>query len=68
MKQDILIEKTFTYDNIPRDLTPKGCTYDRKCGLWRINSTGEVRMLKEDAPRPEAKKCDVETGEDQKGE
>ena len=68
MKQHILLEKAYVYDDIPRKLLPEGCSYDRKDGLWRIDATGEVMMVSDSAQRPETKKCDVETGEDQKGE
>ena len=33
-----------------------------------MDSTGEVMMVSHFAQRPETKKCDIETGEDQKGE
>lgn len=68
MKEHILLEKAYIYENVPKRLTPEGCSYDRKCGLWRVDSTGEVMMLSDFAQRPETKKCDIETGEDQKGE
>ena len=56
------------YEDIPKELTPEGCSYDREAGLWRVDDTGEVMMIGNYAQRPETKKCDVETGEDQKGE
>lgn len=68
MKQHILLEKAFTYENIPQKLTPDDCSYDRKGGLWRVDSTGEAMMTSDFAQKPQTKKCDVETGEDQKGE
>lgn len=68
MKQHILLEKTFVYNNPTHKLAPEGCSYDRKSGLWRVDGTGEVMMISDFAQRPETKKCDVETGEDQKGE
>lgn len=55
-------------EDIQKDLKPQGCSYDRVSGLWRVDSTGEVMMVGNYAQRPETKKCDVETGEDQKGE
>lgn len=68
MKRHILLEKAYTYDNVSHELKPEGCSYDRICGLWRMDSTGEVMMMSNFAQKPETKKCDVETGEDQKGE
>ena len=68
MKQHILLDKAYTYENTPRNLTPEGCSYDRVCGLWRVDNTGDIMMISDFAQRPETKKCDIETGEDQKGE
>lgn len=68
MKEHILIDKTYTYEEIPKILAPKDCFYDRKSGLWRMDSNGEIMMVSNYAKKPESKKCDVETGEDQKGE
>lgn len=68
MKEHILLDKAYVYENINRDLKPKDCTYDRVCGLWRLNSTGEVMMISSSVQRAETKKSDIETGEDQKGE
>lgn len=68
MKKHILLDKAYVYEDIPSNLMPEGCYYDRACGLWRVDNTGEVMMIGNCAQRPETKKCDVETGEDQKGE
>lgn len=68
MKQHIILERAYVYDNPRHESVPEGCTYDRKCGLWRVNETNEVMMTSDIAEKPETKKCDVETGEDQKGE
>lgn len=64
----ILLEKAYVYKNVNRQLIPEECYYDRKCGLWRVNQTGEVMMIGAYARKPASKKCDIETGEDQKGE
>ena len=68
MKEHILLEKAYIYEYIPKKLTPEGCSYDRVCGLWRVDKTGEVMMIGNYAQKPASKKCDIETGEDQKGE
>ena len=68
MKEHILLEKAYIYDDVQREVIPEGCSYDRNCGLWRIDNTGEVMMIGNYAQKPQSKKCDVETGEDQKGE
>ncbi len=68
MKEHILLEKSFVYDSPERSLTPDNCHYDRESGFWRMDKTEEVMMISDYAEKPETKKCDVETGEDQKGE
>ncbi len=68
MKEHILLEKAYIYENIPQKLTPEGCYYDRTCGVWRIEQTDEIMMIGNYAKKPASKKCDIETGEDQKGE
>lgn len=68
MKNHIIIEKAQKY-NIPVQYpTPNGCTYKVKEGFWVENSSN-IAMMKTDKPqKPTSKKCDIETGEDQKGE
>lgn len=39
-----------------------------KNGYWKNPITGEILMLSKDSYRPQTKKEDRETGEDQKGE
>lgn len=68
MKEHILLEKAYVYEDVPKQLTPEGCFYDRTSGLWREDGTGDILMLSNNARKPKTKKCDVETGEDQKGE
>ena len=68
MKKHILLDKAFIYDNLPKKIEPKDCSYDRRCGLWRENNTGNIMMMGKHALKMQTKKCDVETGEDQKGE
>lgn len=68
MKKHILLDKAHVYENIDRDMNPKDCSYDRIAGLWRVNSTGEIMMISSSVQKAETKKCDIETGEDQKGE
>jgi len=52
------------YREIPE--LPDGSAYDETSGLWRL-SNGEV-LVGDAAFGPGTKKCDQETGEDQKGE
>jgi hypothetical protein len=52
------------YREIPE--LPEGSTYDDQAGVWQF---ADGRTLVKDAafPPKETKKCDQETGEDQKG-
>lgn len=68
MKEHILLEKTFRYPESKVDPMPQNCTYNTKKGYWIKNDTAEALMLSDDPRRPQSKKCDIETGEDQKGE
>jgi hypothetical protein len=68
MKEHILLEKTFRYPAPEIDPVPQSCTYNTKKGYWIKNDTAEAMMLSKDPHRPQSKKADRETGEDQKGE
>ena len=70
MDRHILLQNAFIYENTKKDedLKPKNCIYDHKNGFWRVKDSHEVMMISDFAERPETKKCDIETGEDQKGE
>lgn len=68
MENHIIIEKAKKYNIVDRDLTPIGCTYNAQKGFW-VDNSSNIAMMKSDSPRkPTSKKCDIETGEDQKGE
>ena len=68
MRRHILLEKACCYPEPRAALVPDNCTFIQKNGYWRNNSTGEIMMLSNDPCRPQTKKEDIETGEDQKGE
>lgn len=68
MERHIILEKAHSYD-FQRELTqPLGCIYDRKGGFWKIIENEEPMMLGDNPENRQTKKCDIETGEDQKGE
>jgi len=68
MKQHILLERAKSYTE-PRDISfPDGYKFAEKQGYWINDVSGEAMMLSKDAQRQQSKKCDRETGEDQKGE
>ena len=68
MKQHILLEKAHCYLAPAEIPMPINCTFAEKSGYWINNATGEIMMLSNDPHRPQTKKMDRETGEDQKGE
>lgn len=68
MKEHILIENAFVYNVTASNVEPKGCSYLQKEGYWVNNSDGEIMMLSSSRMPSQTKKCDRETGEDQKGE
>lgn len=68
MREHILLEKAYRYQDPIKAMTPSDCMYQEKKGYWTKISTGEALMLSSDSRKPMSKKCDIETGEDQKGE
>ena len=52
----------------PHAPAPPGARYDFGRGAWADLRTGRLLVRSDqDRPRPQTKKMDVETGEDQKG-
>jgi len=68
MTEHILLENANRYVAPALTPLPDNHLYDKKRGYWIHNSTGEAMMLSDDPQKPQSKKCDIETGEDQKGE
>lgn len=68
MKQHILLEKAYCYSEPSAITAPENCTFVEKSGYWKNNFTNEIMMLSADPQRPQTKKHDLETGEDQKGQ
>ena len=68
MNKHILIEKAYVYDEIKDVDRPKNCYYDRENGFWRCENDDAIMMMSDTPQKPSTKKCDIETGEDQKGE
>lgn len=68
MKEHILLEKAHRYTEPSFVPAPNDCVFQEKRGYWTRNNTNEVLMLSNDPRLPQSKKCDRETGEDQKGE
>jgi hypothetical protein len=59
----ISLAKRRPYAAVPT--LPPGAYYDRSAARWR---TGDRFLVETGAPPLQTKKCDQETGEDQKGE
>ncbi len=68
MNRHILLEKAHMYDVKPISNQHPNYTFNEEKGYWLGESTSDVMMLNEHANAPCTKKCDRETGEDQKGE
>ncbi len=68
MKKHILLDKAYSYSEPTMVPIPEGYSFNERKGYWTNNITGEVMMLSDDRRLPTSKKCDRETGEDQKGE
>jgi hypothetical protein len=54
------------YRDVPE--LPEGAIYEPALGFWTLKGEPLVRSVQAGSPRPATKKCDQETGEDQKGE
>ncbi len=67
MKKHILLQNATRrkYDEAPE--LPKGATYDERQGFWKIGNKPIV-LIDDFRNSRTSKKCDQETGEDQKGE
>jgi hypothetical protein len=66
-RQHILLVHARTYDRFEGDLSPSGCEYDLSKGAWVLKHSGVLLVESPERPRPQTKKADIETGEDQKG-
>lgn len=67
MMNHILLEKAFIYPLPKSDPDMSGMTYDNKRGFW-VQGNGKPAVSDPAFSGPRSKKCDIETGEDQKGE
>ncbi|MCK9479956.1 MAG: hypothetical protein M0R40_10745 [Firmicutes bacterium] len=70
MNEHILVSKAKRYDASQTQDHPISCTFLQKAGYWADDASGLPMMLIDDPkrPKPQTKKADIETGEDQKGE
>lgn len=68
MKRHLLLEKAYIYPLPTKQSSPDGCTFNDNKGYWVYDKTSQPLVTLKEHPKLETKKCDVETGEDQKGE
>lgn len=68
MKEHLLLEKAYIYPVEKTYPKMEGCEFDGKKGYWVISDSGVPLILHNEIIGPRTKKCDIETGEDQKGE
>lgn len=67
-KEHMLLKYAVSYKRTETTLTPNGCIYDFQKGAWIVSKTGVLLVNTPKRPKPQSKKADIETGEDQKGE
>jgi hypothetical protein len=67
-KLHILLKHARSYEVRPAALAPEGCYYDYEVGAWLVEDTNQLFVDTPARSRPQTKKEDIETGEDQKGE
>jgi hypothetical protein len=68
MKEHLLLEKAYIYPLKKCKPEMSGCKFDHKNGYWIMEKSGEPVILSQANFGLSTKKCDLETGEDQKGE
>ncbi|WP_454920027.1 hypothetical protein [Abiotrophia defectiva] len=66
MKKHIILEKANLY-KVPTLHQNNRFTFNESIGCW-MDENGDAMILYKDSDLGQTKKCDVETGEDQKGE
>lgn len=68
MKNHILLEKAYIYPLPKSKPEMDGCSYKEHLGYWVIDKSNTPFIFDQSRPKPQSKKSDQETGEDQKGE
>ena len=66
--EHFIIDKAKRYKENEASLTPLNGIYDSNLGFWKDVYSGTALVGTEEMSRLNSKKCDRETGEDQKGE
>lgn len=68
MKKHILLEKATRRPYSENIKLPKNAKYNHKEGFWLIDDLPLTKSEIYEDDKPGTKKCDLETGEDQKGQ
>jgi hypothetical protein len=68
MERHILLDKAYIYPSPKIPSEPVGCNFNHEKGYWVLNGSSKPLVMQKDHPKLETKKCDIETGEDRKGE
>lgn len=65
----LLVKKAFIYENKKVE-NLDNCAYKNLLGAWVLGTNNQFLVKSDTSNRPKfgTKKCDIETGEDQKGE
>jgi hypothetical protein len=64
----LLLEKAYIYPIDREEADLKKYRFDSEKGYWINRETSKALIMEPDVQKPRTKKCDRETGEDQKGE
>lgn len=67
-QKHLLLKRAFIYSITPKSKEPDNCHYDMVLGGWIFDNEFLVKSQNPERPKPQTKKGDLETGEDQKGE
>ena len=69
MKNNLVIQQAFKYGVGSSKIDiPTNCRYNTAAGYWINDMTKMPMVLDPEGIKPRTKKCDIETGEDRKGE
>jgi len=66
--KNLIIEKSFKYNNKISEKISENTYYAQDLGFWVFSDDHSPLVFSSSSYKPQSKKCDVETGEDKKGE
>lgn len=68
MKTHLLLEKAYIYPIEEEKINLEEYSFNNTKGYWINKKSSQPLILDSSVQKPSSKKCDRETGEDQKGE